>query len=263
MRYLKITASFARASIQNEVAYRFNFWISLFYALLNLAAGVLGVGVIFSQVEIVNGWTMTSTLGLLGVYLTLGAIRNLFIGPSLDALAGMDGEIWTGKFDFTMLRPVDIQFLASLRYWRPLAFIDLALGLGVIGLAMTTMEQTISILGILTFMVALIAAVTILYAILLAFSALVLWSPGFLFTWVFDAVFQMARYPVGFYPGYLRIILTWVIPVGVMTTIPAQALTGVSSPWLVLASVALALAFLVAASALFRYGLKRYTSASS
>ena len=29
------------------------------------------------------------------------------------------------------------------------------------------------------------------------------WSPGFLFTWVFDAVFQLARYPVGFYPIYL------------------------------------------------------------
>jgi len=47
-----------------------------------------------------------------------------------------------------------------------------------------------------------------------------------LFTWVFDGIFQMVRYPVGLYPGWLRLVLTWVVPVGVMTTVPAQALTG-------------------------------------
>jgi hypothetical protein len=45
------------------------------------------------------------------------------------------------------------------------------------------------------------AGATILYAILLAFTGLVFWSPGSLFTWVFNGVFQMARYPVGLYPG--------------------------------------------------------------
>ena len=47
-----------------------------------------------------------------------------------------------------------------------------------------------------------------------------------LFTWVFDGIFQMARYPVGMYPGWLRLVLTWIVPVGVITTVPAQALTG-------------------------------------
>jgi ABC-2 type transport system permease protein len=96
-----------RASAQNELAYRANFWISLLYALLNLGTGVLGVVVLFSQVETVRGWDLPATLALLGVYLIIGALRNLFIGPSLNALAGLDGEIWTGRFDFTLLRPVD------------------------------------------------------------------------------------------------------------------------------------------------------------
>ena len=51
-----------------------------------------------------------------------------------------------------------------------------------------------------------------------------------LFTWVFDGLFQMARYPVGMYPGWLRLVLTWIVPVGVITTVPAQALTGALSP---------------------------------
>ena len=104
---------------------------------------------------------------------------------------------------------------------------------------------------------------TILYAILLAFTGLVFWSPGFLFTWVFNGVFQMARYPVGLYPGWLRLELTWVVPVGLMTTVPAQALSGELPAGMLIGSVALATALLLGASALFRLGLRRYASASS
>ncbi len=73
----------------------------------------------------------------------------------------------------------------------------------------------------------------------------------------------MARYPVGIYPGWLRLVLTWIIPVGLMTTVPAQALAGDLVPATLLGSVALAAALLAAASLLFRIGLRRYASASS
>ena len=110
---------------------------------------------------------------------------------------------------------------------------------------------------------ALCASVAILYAILLAFTSLVFWSPGLMFIWVFDAIFQMARYPVGLYPGWLRLVLTWVVPVGIMTTVPAQALTGDLPAGTLVGSLALALVLLAGASALFRGGLRRYASASS
>jgi ABC-2 type transport system permease protein len=263
MRHLKLIKLFATSSAQDELAHRVNFWISLLHSLLNLGTGVLGVMVLFAQIETIHGWELPSALVLLGVYLTVGALRNLFIGPSLDALAGMDGEIWTGRLDFTLLRPVDPQFLASFRYWRPLALIDLALGLGVLGVGISQLHQSLTLLHLLAFLVTLSAGVAILYAVLLALSALVLWSPGFLFTWVFDALFQMARYPLGLYPGWLRLVLTWIVPVSVMTTVPAQALTGEVPTEMLIGSVALASTLFVASSALFRLGLRRYASASS
>lgn len=263
MYYLRLIGVFARTSAQNELAYRANFWISLLHALLSLGTGVLGLVVLFGQVPAIRGWELPSTLALLGVYLTVGALRGLFIGPSLDALAGMDGEVWSGRFDFTLLRPLDVQFLASLRHWRPLALMDLALGLGVLGVATVQLGQSLTLARLAVFMIALGAGVMILYALLLAFAGLVFWSPGFLFTWVFDGLFQMARYPVGLYPGWLRLVLTWVLPVGVMTTIPAQALAGDLSAGTLGGGVALAAASLIGASALFRFGLRRYASASS
>ena len=263
MRYLRLIRRFVDASAQNEMAYRANFWISLVHSLLNLGTGVVGVTVLFGLVGTVHGWDYPATLALLGVYLTVDALRGLFIGPSLDALAGLGGEIWSGRFDFTLLRPVDVQFLASFRHWRPLALIDLALGLGVLGTAVVKLETPLTLARTATFLIALGAGVTILYAILLAFTSLVFWSPALLYTWIFDAVFQMARYPVGLYPGWLRLALTWVVPVGIMTTVPAQALAGELSARMLIGSVALATALLVGASALFRFGLRRYASASS
>jgi ABC-2 type transport system permease protein len=230
---------------------------------LNLGTGILGLFVLFGQVETVRGWDLSSTLAVLGVYLTVGALRRLFIGPSLEALAGMDGEVWTGMLDFTLLRPVDIQFQASFRHWQPLALIDLILGMGVIGVSVIQMGNQITLYQGAQFMIALFFSITTLYSLLLAFAGMVFWSPGFLFTWIFDSVFQIARYPIGLYPGWLRLILTWIIPVGIITTIPAQALTGTLTNSMMFIGVGLSMCFLIGASILFRTGLQRYASASS
>ena len=262
MHHLKLVRRFIVVAFQNVLAYRANFWLSLLYSVLNLGTGILGVVVLYGQVETVRGWDLSSTLALLGVYLVLGALRGLFIGPSLESLAGMDGEIWTGNFDFTLLRPTSVQFLASTRYWRPLALIDLTLGAGVLAMAMNRLGHTVTPVRVVTFVLTLAIGLAIMYAILLTFAALVFWTP-FLFTWLFDSLYRLARYPVGLYPGWLRLILTWIVPVGIMTTVPAQALTGTLSPTMLIASGALAVALLVAASTLFRFGLRRYASASS
>ena len=130
--------------------------------------------------------------------------------------------------------------------------------------AVAQLGQALTLASLAAFLLALGAGVTILYAILLAFSALIFWNPGFLFTWVFDGLFQMARYPVGLYPGWLRLVLTWIVPVGVMTTVPAQALTGELPPWHAGRQPwRWPRRLFAGASALFRFGLRRYASASS
>lgn len=263
MRYLRLVVLFIRASMQQEMAYRSNFYTGLLHSLLNLCVGALGVFVLFSQVEIVRGWDFPAALALLGVYLAAGALRGLVIGPSLDRLAGLDGEVWSGTFDFSLLRPVDIQFLASLRYWRLFALFDAALGVGVLAVALGRMGAGLSLPSLGAFLAALAAGVAILYALLLALTALVFWSPGFLFTWVFDGVFQMARYPVGLYPGWVRLVLTFIIPVGVITTVPVQALAGSLSPGELWGVILLAVVLVAGASAFFRGALRRYASASS
>jgi ABC-2 type transport system permease protein len=263
MRVFKMIPRFIQVSFLEEAAYRSNFFISIFSSILNLVTGVLGIAILFGQISNVNGWGVYETLALLGVYLTVSALRGLFIGPGLEALAGMDGEIWAGKFDFVLLRPLNTQTFVSLRKWRLFSLFDLLLGLGVLITAAVNLKAVVTAGSIALFLVTLISGVTILYAILLIFSALVFWSPGVLFTWIFDGLFQMSRYPMGMYPGWLKMALTWIVPVGMITSVPAEALTGMLNPWMAAASLALAAVLLAAGSLLFRTGLRRYASASS
>lgn len=263
LRYLRLIAVFIKTSLQTDLAYPANAWISLLHSLLGLATGVLGLSVLFGQVSSLRGWDFPSALALVGVYLVVDALRNLFLAPGLEMLAGMGQEIVTGSFDFALLRPVNTQFLVTFRKWRLLSLLDLALGAGVIVFALLRAPAPPSATQLLAFGVTLLTAVVVLYALLLALSALVFRSPGLLLTWVFDAVFQLARYPVSIYPGVLRVMLTWVIPVGLMTTLPAQALTGRAGPGLLLGSALFAAVLLAGASWLFRRGMRFYSSASS
>lgn len=260
---LTLIKSFLRVSILQDVAYRANFWIDLLNSLLNLLVSITAISILFTQITNLNGWDLSATLGLVGVYMIVSALRGLFIGPSLEALVGMGQEVWSGNFDFTLLRPVNTQFFVTFRIWRMNALLDLLLGSGVILFAVSRSTQPVPLWSWLLFGFALLAAVLTLYALLLAFSSLVFWSPGFLFTWVFDALFQLARYPVGIYPTALRFLLTWIIPVGLITTIPAMALSGKTTGLTVLTAGLVAILLLLAASWLFQKGIRKYNSVSS
>jgi ABC-2 type transport system permease protein len=263
MRFLRLISEFIKVSLKEESAYRVNFAISLLTSLLTVASAALGIAVVFGQTEDVQGWTYASTLVVLGVYLMVNALRGLFISPGLESLAGMDGEVWSGRFDFSLLRPVDTQFLVTFRKWRLFSLIDLLFGIVVTGIAIFRMHAAVSLWQILLFGVLLCSGTVMLYAILLIFSAMVFWSPGVLYTWVFNGLFQLARYPLSMYPGWLRFILTWIIPVGIITTFPVQALTGELSMKILFIGIGLAIALVILVSWLFRRALTHYSSASS
>jgi ABC-2 type transport system permease protein len=68
---------------------------------------------------------------------------------------------------------------------------------------------------------------------------------------------------VGIYPGALRLVLTWIVPVAFITTIPVEMLTRQVSPIMLLVGAGIALVLLLLASAFFRMSLRHYTGASS
>ena len=249
--------------MRSMVAYRTQFWVELLSAGVRLATGLLSLTVIFVNVDTVNGWSETSAGIVLGVFFIITGLHEIAFGPSISALSGYDGDIVSGVLDFHLLRPRSTQLLVSVSRWAPTAVVEVTIGAIVVVRALASTEGDLPAWHIATFIYAATMSVSILYSLTMSLASLMFWKADFLFTWLLRPVVQLARFPVALYPGWLKLLLTWVVPVGMLTTIPAQVLMDeVSMPMLSAATV-LAVAGLVATRLLFRAGLRRYASASS
>ena len=169
----------------------------------------------------------------------------------------------SGTLDLVLARPVDAQLLVSFRQidlWR---FTDVALGLALAGYALVQLQRTPTALQIAAFLVALGAAVLVVYAIWVALMSLAFWFVSVEnLSVLFDALYEGARYPVTAYPGALRFVFVYLLPIAWTTTIPASALTGRLGPAIALGAAAVgAMAFLIT-RALWSVALRRYTGAS-
>ena len=65
------------------------------------------------------------------------------------------------------------------------------------------------------------------------------------------------------FPGWMRPVLTFVVPIAFAVTVPAQALVGRLTGSGALLSVGVALLFLVASRAFWFVALRHYTGASA
>ncbi len=266
MKPFHLIGVFVKGSFQRETAFRFNFGVNFLNTLLNIAGSLGGLYVVFQNRESLNGWSFKQVLALLGVYLLVLGLKELVIGPGLESLSGLSGELWTGSFDFTLLKPLPEQFFISFRKWQLWSIVDVIVAISVIIISQFT--SSIDTIGAsagspLLFLLALMISLVLIYSILLILASAAFWYLGTPLMWIFDSLIQTGRFPVGIYPGFFRILLTWIIPVGFVITIPAQALTGALDPTVLAGGTALAAGLFFIASTFFRVSVRKYSSASS
>jgi ABC-2 type transport system permease protein len=196
-----------------------------------------------------------------GVYFLVGGAIRFLIQPSMEALIESVRE---GTLDFTLTKPADAQLLSSIRRVEIWQLIDVALGFAVLGVALGRMGERVGPAQALEFAVALLAGGVIVYSFWLILASLCFWFvrvENILV--IFQSMYEAGRWPISLYPGWLRAILTFLVPVALATTVPAQALAG-RLTWPTLAGVwALAAAFAVGSRVLWMAGLRRYSGASS
>ncbi len=80
---------------------------------------------------------------------------------------------------------------------------------------------------------------------------------------IYRDLVSMGRLPVDIYKEPLKSILTFLVPVGVMVTIPAKAIMGLVSPVGIASSLIFGIALLILSIKFWHFALKKYTSASS
>ena len=80
---------------------------------------------------------------------------------------------------------------------------------------------------------------------------------------IFRDMASLGRLPIEVYRQPLRSFLTFLIPLGVMITLPSRVLMGIISPLSVVGSCALGIVFLYFSTKIWSFALTKYTSASS
>ncbi len=261
MKLLRLISSYLRIGVANEMQYRVNFFIKLLQSLTNLAIGLVGLWLVFDYTTELGGWSRSELLAVMGVYMLVGGVIQSSIQPNMQRL--MD-EIEDGSLDFALTKPVDGQVLISIREFRFWSLTDTAVGLVVITVAVFQLKEQIGAWQALGLILALLMGGIMIYCFWLMLTSSAFWFVriGELVN-LFEGLYAAGRWPVTIYPDWLRLGLTFLVPIAFAVTIPAEALTGRLTPLTLLGAAALTVLFIILARLVWKLGTRNYSGASA
>ena len=161
---------------------------------------------------------------MLGVYTIVGGVIQFAIQPNMSRIMS---EIRLGTFDYVLTKPVDSQVLASFRQFELWQLTGVATGIGVTVWGVASLDEPVGVSEVLGFVLVIVAGVVLVYCIWLIVTA-----GAFFFVKMdevhdlFTGMYRAGQYPITVYPAWLRLVLTYLVPIGVAVTVPSEALTG-------------------------------------
>jgi ABC-2 type transport system permease protein len=265
MRAVRHGARVARAvfalALIREAQFRSQAWTTFVVGLVELAAGVVPLLLIFEHTERVNGWDIGLVIAVAGAAEMMTSLLAAFIVPNQNR---MTNYIREGELDLILIRPVVSQVFAALRWVQPAELWGVVSGivLTAIGLATSAVElrPELIVLAVLCFAVGFVAV------------ALIWLNLGYLAFWftsvgalndVLASLLSAGKYPHAFFPRAIRVILLSVFPFALASTMPIEVITGSAPSWILLYGLGLVITLVIVTRLHWLAGMRRYSSASS
>jgi ABC-2 type transport system permease protein len=259
VRYLRLLMIQLRASVLLALQYRADFVLEGFVEVFWMATAIVPLYVVFQVRASVAGWTMGEALMVLGWFTLLEGILEGTINPSLVTVVD---HIRKGTFDFVLIKPADAQFLVSTARFQPWRAVNVLTAMAVFAWGFRILKRGPSAGAIVASTVTLLTAVAVLYSLwILTVSAAFYVVRIDNLTNLFSAIFDAARWPISVFHGVVRFVFTFVVPLALMTTYPAQALLGTLPPSTLAGAVCGAVVALALSRAVWKASIARYTSA--
>jgi ABC-2 type transport system permease protein len=260
-RYLRLLRVQWRTSLVLAAQYRWDFLLEGVLSLAWVALGVLPLYIALHQRPPAFGWTYEQALIVVGWFTLLKAILDGAVTPSLNTVVE---HIRKGTLDFVLLKPADAQFLVSTARFEPWRGIDLVAGVGIVAWAFHLLGSSPRSADVALAAVLLGSAIAVLYSIWILVVAAAFWVVRLdNLSYLLNSVIDFARWPVNVFKGSLRIVFTFVIPLALMTTYPAEALLGRLAPSTAVLAVLGSLVFTGLGRLIWTRAIGQYTSASS
>ena len=261
-RYLRLFGVRLQASGLLAMQYRADFLVDGVISVFWMVTALVPLFVVFQDRQRdIQGWSFGEALLVIGWFTLLQGVLEGAINPSLS---GVVEHIRKGTLDFVLLKPADAQFLVSTERFLPWRAVNVVAALLIFTYGFHLLGRVPSVTGVGVSLALLATSVLLLYSLWIltvcaAFFVVKVDNLTYFFTSIFDA----ARWPSSVFRGALSFIFTFIIPLAVMTTFPAEALLG-RLPWTsLLWAVVGSLLFAFLSRRVWRIAIGRYTSASS
>lgn len=259
--YLRLYRRFVVVELLTAAEYRTNLALSVGVGVLQLVLVAATLGLLYRFTPAIAGWTPAEALLLLGVYQISAGFVWLLFGGNLERISY---DVRHGELDTLLMRPVDSQFLLSTRRVGLGEGVQVLVGLALTGYAGVQAGVRWEPGGIALAIGLGICGLMLLYALWFTLATCAIW-------WVrIDSIdtlvstaLSTARYPLAFYPGAIRALLTYVVPVAYLASFPAEALLGRVDAGRLPVGIALACGAMAFARWWWRRALRHYSSASS
>lgn len=261
MNALRIGWLFFRIGAMNDLQYRVNFFVQIVESAVALGTGLVGIWLVFSHTSTLDGWRPGELLAVMGVYTIMGGFINAIVQPNMQKLME---DVQQGTLDYALTKPEDAQLLVSVRHIQIWQLVDVFTGIAVLIVAAFRLPGGFSLGEMLVFLAVLVMGGLMVYSFWLMLTTAAFWFVRMdEISELFQGIYAAGRYPIGIYPGWLRLGLTFLVPVAFAVTIPAEALTGRLNLQTFLGALALTALLLTLARIIWRQGLKRYSGASA
>lgn len=173
-------------------------------------------------------------------------------------------KVRTGEFDFMLTKPLSTLFqsLTGRPDFNDALFIFPSTALSIwiaLQLDISVTLESLLLYGALLLNALLIA--TGLHVLILATGIFTTEIDGAV--WLYRDFMQLGRFPVNIYLAPLRWALFFVVPIGMMITIPTEVLLQVHPTHSVLLVSIFGIGFFIASLRIWKWSLKHYSSASS
>ena len=167
-----------------------------------------------------------------------------------------------GDFDLVLVKPINSLFrvlmggadIIDLVTIPPLIILTIVYGL--------SLHPTL--LGVVSYLILLLNGfliATAFHIAILAFAIVTLEIDHAVM--IYRDITNLGKLPVDIYREPLKSVLTYLIPVGVIMTLPAKALMGLTTLWGNILAILIGVVFMFLSLRFWKYALKKYTSASS
>ena len=244
------------------MVYSLNFWIAFVVDVLLFAFILLSFASIYRFVDDINGWTLNQMFIFVG---TFHIVDSVAMATYFFGLLYLPGKIQTGSLDIMLVKPVDTQFYVSSDSFNPGSFLGVLSGAAMVTYGLSQGGYTVTGAQLAGYLLLLILMSSLMYSLFLLVRIF-----AFFFVKI-DALTQAQDSAVDFafripgtaFKGISKVVFMLIIPYGLIATVPTEFITNMLAPEQWATVIGITLFFGLFSRLFFKFGLGRYSSASS